>query len=125
MGGSAEMPRGIGPSGRNGVGLPWDPPCHRWRLLDFYSATRFWRVSHDDHDMGTMVTQYAPSVLAWGGVDQALGGVLLVTALAMGISFRIRRMKASGALITLYGIFMLFTGVSMHWVITPMMQGTL
>jgi len=119
------MPRGIGPSGRNGVGLLGILLAIGGALLDFYSGYQILAQSAmTTNDMGTMVTQCTPSALAWGAGIIALGGVLLISALAMGISFRIRRMKASGALMILFGVVMLLIGVSMYWGITPMMQGT-
>lgn len=118
------MPRGIGPSGRNGVGLLGILLAIGGALLDFYSGYQILAQSATTNDPGMMVTQYSPSVLAWGVGITVLGGVLLVTALAAGISFRVRRMNASAALMALYGIVMLFIGVSMYSGITPMGQGT-
>jgi hypothetical protein len=121
---SKEAPTGVGPSGLSAVGLLGVLLAIAGALLDFYSGYQILRQSAmTTNGMGDIVTP-APSVLAWGAGITALGVVLLVTAFAMGTSIRMRRMKASGALMASYGIVMLFIGVSMYWGLTPMMQET-
>jgi hypothetical protein len=92
-------------------------------LLDFYSGYLILAQSAmTTNDIGMVIPQYAPSALGWGAGILVLGVVLLVTALAIVTSFGMGRMKTLGALMALYGILMLFIGVSMYWGVTPMMQ---
>lgn len=92
-------------------------------LLDFYSGYLILAQPITmTNDMGMVISQYAPYVLGWGAGILALGVVLLVTALALVMSFGMGRMKILGALMALYGVLMLFIGISMYWGVTPMMQ---
>jgi hypothetical protein len=90
-------------------------------LLDFYSGFQILSQPVIPGGMGMLQNGYT---LAWGVGILALGAVLLVTAAASATSSGMHQMKTFGAIMALYGILMLFVGVSMYSGASPMIAGT-
>lgn len=84
--------------------------------LDLYSSYRV--VSYPT--TGMMVSSQPAA--AWGVGLASLGVLLLATAAAGASSLGVRHMAFFGALMTIYGVVMLFLGVAMDSGISPGMQ---
>lgn len=96
-------------------------------LLDFASTYLIFMQSETKMQsvMGLPATPMNNSAIIWGVSLTILGAVLVVTAFASISSFGRNNMPTIGGLMLVYGIIMLFLGVSMFSGITPMMQGSL
>ena len=75
--------------------------------------------------MGTIMTSYRSSGLAWSVCLFALGTLLLITSIVSISKTGLARMGLFGVLMIVYGIVMLFVGGAMILRITPMMSSYL
>lgn len=92
-------------------------------ILDFYSGYQIAAQSmstSSDMAMGSTT----PGIV-WGIGILSLGGVLLGTAVGSAVLPWAAKMKDLGALMVVYGLAMLFIGVSMYLGFTSMMNGAL